>query len=69
MKPASTESLGLAFLLVATAATFLMFYQWGFPYDKIKHQSQAPSWLTPTLSVLGYLYLHDVDNSAPTLDL
>ena len=52
-----TEVLGLAFLLVATAATFLMFYQWGFPYDKVKDQSQAPSWLTPTLRVLGYLYL------------
>jgi len=57
MNPPGTEFLGLAFLLVATAATFLMFYQWGFPYDKVEHQSQAPSWLTPTLRIMGYLYL------------
>ena len=57
MNALGTEVLGLAFLLVGTAATFLMFYQWGFPYDLEKHQSQAPSWLNTALRTLGYLYL------------
>lgn len=57
MNAPSTEVLGIAFLLVGTAATFLMFYQWGFPYDKDKHQSQAPPWVTFSLRALGYLYL------------
>ena len=33
MSSLGTEILGGIFLLVGTAATFLMFYQWGFPYD------------------------------------
>jgi hypothetical protein len=36
-----TVVLGIAFLLVGTAATFLMFYQWGFPYDKDLNRSEA----------------------------
>ena len=31
MSSLGTEILGAIFLLVGTAATFLMFYQWGFP--------------------------------------
>ena len=57
MNALGTEVLGIAFLLVGTAATFLMFYQWGFPYDKDNHQSQAPPWITLALRALGYLYL------------
>ena len=52
-----TEVLGIAFLLVGTAATFLMFYQWGFSYDKDLHRSEAPPWVTLSLRILGYLYL------------
>ena len=36
-----TEVLGINFLLIGTAATFLMFYQWGLPYDKDLHRSEA----------------------------
>jgi len=36
-----TEVLGITFLLIGTVATFLMFYQWGFPYDKDLHRSKA----------------------------
>ena len=52
-----TEVLSIALLLVGTAATFLMFYQWGFPYDKNLHRSEAPPWVTLSLRILGYLYL------------
>ena len=57
MNALGTEVLGIAFLLVGTAATFLMFYQWGFSYDKDLHRSEAPPWVTLSLRILGYLYL------------
>ena len=57
MSSLGTEILGAIFLLVGTAATFLMFYQWGFPYDAANHRSQAPPWLNRSLRILGYIYL------------
>jgi mono/diheme cytochrome c family protein len=34
--------LGGAFVLLALFLTFLMYYLWGFPFDKKKHRSSAP---------------------------
>ena len=57
MSSLGTEILGVIFLLLGTAATFLMFYQWGFPYDAANHRSQAPPWLNRSLRILGYIHL------------
>jgi hypothetical protein len=34
--------LGIAFLGVGAAATFLMYHLWGYPYDKETLRSSAP---------------------------
>ena len=49
--------LGIAFLLTSTGSTFLMFYLWGFPFDKETHQSGAPPGLMRLHRILGYIYL------------
>lgn len=48
---------GGAFLLLALFLTFLMYYLWGFPFDKEKHQSSAPRSLMNLHRVLGYVFV------------
>jgi cytochrome c5 len=57
MSPLVNSLLGFLFLAVGAAATFLMFYLWGFPYDKEKHHSFAPPRLVLLHRVLGFAYL------------
>jgi mono/diheme cytochrome c family protein len=57
MNAISNSVLGIAFLGVAVAATFLMYHLWGYPYDKEKLQSSAPRALIHLHRGLGYAYL------------
>ena len=57
MGPLTNELLGILFVALAVASTFLMFHLWGFPFDKQKLKSEAPRPLMLTHRVLGYLYL------------
>ena len=43
-------------LALSFAATFLMFYLWGFPFDKATRTSAAPRWLMRLHRVIGYAY-------------
>lgn len=49
--------LGLLFLLVGAAATFLMYRLWGYPYDKVARKSSAPRWAMWLHRGLGYLFV------------
>ena len=49
--------LGIAFLGVGAAATFLMYHLWGYPYDKEKLHSSAPRGLIHLHRLLGYVYV------------
>jgi len=49
--------LGILFVVVAVAATFLMFYLWKFPYDHDALTSEAPRSLVRLHRLLGYLYV------------
>jgi mono/diheme cytochrome c family protein len=57
MNATSNSLLGIAFLGVGAAATFLMYHLWGYPYDKEKVQSSAPRRLVQLHRLLGYVYL------------
>ena len=48
---------GLAFVGIAMALTFLMFYLWKFPYDKALNKSSAPMSLVRVHRLLGYVYV------------
>ncbi len=48
---------GLVFLTVAAALTFLMYYIWKFPFDHEKNKSHAPPGLIKTHRLLGYIYV------------
>ncbi len=48
--------LGLLFVGVGGAASFLMFYLWGFPFDHTTHTSEAPRPLMLLHRGLGYFY-------------
>jgi mono/diheme cytochrome c family protein len=49
--------LGLAFLVLAFAATFLMYHLWGYPFDHKKLKSSAPPRLMLLHRILGYGYV------------
>ena len=55
--PSLNAFLGIAFFVVGTLATFLMYHCWGYPYDKKTHKSSAPESLVFTHRLLGYIYL------------
>ena len=57
MNIVSNAVLGLVFLGLGIAVTFLMFYLWGFPFDKATRKSEAPKSLMRVHRVLGYAYL------------
>lgn len=52
-----SASLGLLFLVVGTAAVFLMYYLWGFPFDKATKTSAAPPSLMRLHRQLGWLFI------------
>lgn len=51
-----TAMLGIAFLLLALAAGFLMMRLWGYPYDEATHTSAAPKSLILLHRLLGYVF-------------
>ena len=57
MSPVANAVLGVGFLIVAIAATFTMYRQWGYPYDHEAGKSEAPAWLVRLHRCLGYVYL------------
>jgi mono/diheme cytochrome c family protein len=48
--------LGMVFLLLSAAGTFLMFKLWGYPFDHEKLKSSAPPGLMRLHHVIGYAY-------------
>ncbi len=48
---------GVVFLLLALFLTFLMYYLWGFEFDKKKQVSSAPKPLMTLHRVLGYVFV------------
>jgi hypothetical protein len=56
MNIVTSAIMGTVFLLVGSAATFLMYYLWGFPFDKATRTSQAPKTLMRLHRILGYTY-------------
>lgn len=52
-----SASLGILFLVVGTAAVFLMYYLWGFPFDHETRTSAAPPSLMRLHRLLGWLYI------------
>lgn len=56
MNAMTNTVLGLAFLVVGMAATFLMYHLWGYPFDHEKLRSSAPPRLMLLHRALGYLY-------------
>jgi len=52
-----SASLGILFLVVGTAAVFLMYYLWGFPFDKATRTSAAPPSLMRLHRQLGWFYV------------
>ncbi len=51
-----SASLGILFLVLGCATVFLMYYLWGFPFDKATKTSAAPPSLMRLHRILGYLY-------------
>jgi cytochrome c5 len=49
--------LGISFALLGTATTLLMFWLWGFPFDKSIRKSEAPKSLMLLHRGLGFLFL------------
>ena len=48
---------GLAFVTISAALTFLMFYIWKFPFDHEKLKSEAPASLIRLHRILGLVYV------------
>ncbi len=57
MDSATIAKMGILFLCLGLAATFLMYWLWGFPFDKATRTSSAPKPLMYTHRVLGYLFV------------
>jgi len=51
-----TTILGVVFLALAIASTYLMFKLWGYPFDKEKRKSEAPRWQMNLHRGIGYAY-------------
>lgn len=52
-----SSALGLAFLVLGVAATFLMYHLWGYPFDKTHRKSEAPRWAMWLHRGLGYAFV------------
>jgi mono/diheme cytochrome c family protein len=57
MSALTNSILGVAFLILAVAATFLMYHLWGYPFDHEKLKSSAPPRLMLLHRILGYGYV------------
>jgi cytochrome c5 len=49
--------LGVVFAILGTATTFLMFWLWGFPFDKARRLSSAPKPLMYFHRALGFVFV------------
>jgi hypothetical protein len=56
MNTITSAILGLVFLGLSIASTFLMYYLWGFPFDKATRKSAAPKGLMRLHRAIGYAY-------------
>ena len=56
MNIVTSAILGLIFLGLGLGATFLMYYLWGFPFDKATRTSAAPKRLMGLHRAIGYAY-------------
>ena len=56
MPIAVTATLGVLFLVLAFASTYLMFRFWGYPYDKERRKSECPQWKMNIHRAVGYTY-------------
>ncbi|MEM0984499.1 MAG: hypothetical protein AAGI17_11185 [Planctomycetota bacterium] len=52
-----TAVLGVVFLALALAATYLMFHLWGYPYDAERRKSSAPQWKMNIHRGIGAAYI------------
>ncbi|MEE8366100.1 MAG: hypothetical protein V3R76_09955, partial [Gammaproteobacteria bacterium] len=63
--------IGIVFLALAAALTFLMFYVWKFPFDHESLKSSAPPRVITSHRLLGYLfviiYIYIMWNMVPRL--
>ena len=57
MDPVANAVLGIVFLALGAAGTFLMYHLWGYPYDHETHTSEAPPRLMRIHRLIGWLYL------------
>ncbi len=56
MSPVSNSILGIVFLALSAAGTFLMYKLWGYPFDHEKLRSSAPRRLMLLHHAIGYAY-------------
>jgi mono/diheme cytochrome c family protein len=56
MGPLENAVLGIVFVAVGGAATLLMYFLWGFPFDHATLKSEAPPRLVRVHRMLGYLF-------------
>jgi cytochrome c553 len=63
--------IGIVFLFLAAALTFLMFYVWKFPFDHERYKSDAPPIAILSHRLMGYLfvliYIYIMWNMVPRL--
>ena len=57
MDPVANAILGIVFLALGAAGTFLMYHLWGYPFDHETHTSEAPPRLMRIHRLIGWLYL------------
>ncbi len=57
MDPVANAVLGIVFLALGAAGTFLMYHLWGYPFDHETHTSEAPPRLMRIHRLIGWLYL------------
>ncbi len=65
------STLGVVFVILSAALTFLMFNIWKYPFDHEKLRSQAPLWMIRLHRVMGYgyvaIYLYLMSQMVPRL--
>ncbi|MBL4636695.1 MAG: cytochrome c [Kofleriaceae bacterium] len=57
MHISTTSLLGIVFLGLSFAATFLMFHLWGYEYDEVNKKSSAPQWKMNIHRGIGFAYV------------
>jgi mono/diheme cytochrome c family protein len=56
MDTLTNAMLGMLFLILGAAGTFLMYRLWGYPFDHLTHKSAAPPGLMRVHRFIGYAY-------------